>query len=431
MTSPEVESLDMRYAEAVRFLYGLERFGILLGLDNIRALLDKIGNPQDRFRAIHVAGSNGKGSTCTFVNSMLMAAGYRTALYTSPHLNDFRERVRLNNRLLPREELVRAVATILPLYDPERTTFFEFTTALAFLCIAEYDPDVAIIETGLGGRLDATNTVKPLVTVITDISREHEDYLGKGLAAVAGEKAGILKPGAPLVTGAGRKEAREVIIRKAAEVAIPVREFGKDYVGKRTGLHTFTYSSANLRLDLTLSMPGSHQVKNAATAVAVVEELIAQGWAIPESAISEGIGKARFPGRFELLRRSPDVIIDGAHTPEGMRLLKSTFRQVYPGIQPLLLLGMLYDKAYEELVKIIAPIASRVICIAPQGDRRLPPETLATVVRSMGIPASTALTIEDGYKKLEAHAGADDVILAAGSLYMIGPVRKACGIGDE
>ena len=298
MSSAQDRTFEDKYRQAIDFLYSLERFGILLGLENISRLLEQLGNPQSTFPAVHVAGSNGKGSTCAFIFNMLRSAGASVALYTSPHLNDFRERVRLNGELVSKAAIMEATEKVRAVYDPKRTTFFEFTTAVAFDCIAQMKPDIAIVEVGLGGRLDATNTVDSKVTVITDISREHEDYLGMGLASVAREKAGIVKPRVPLITGASRREAREVILRVASEASAPVAEFGKGFSGKRTGIHQFTYRSANLSLeDLQLSMPGSHQVKNASVAIAVIEQLRAQGHLISEEAIRSGLMNTRFPGR--------------------------------------------------------------------------------------------------------------------------------------
>lgn len=426
------QSLNEEYDEAISFMYSLERFGILLGLDNIGSLLNQLGNPEKKFPSVHVAGSNGKGSTSSFVYSVLLEAGLSTALYTSPHLNDFRERIRLNGALVSEESLLKSIRKVRQAYDPERTTFFEFTTAAAFDCIAREKPDMAVIEVGLGGRLDATNTVSPSVTVITDISREHEDYLGVGLAAVAREKAGIIKENVPLITAAGRAEAWAVIESAARQKHAPVKKFGRDFVGVRTSMNTFTYKSSGLVLeDLAMAMPGSHQIKNAALAIAVLEELRALGYKVPDEAIRNGVSKTKFPGRFEILRREPDVVIDGAHTPEGMRLLKSTFRQVYPGIKPLLLLGMLRDKNFKALIDVIVPIAREVVCVAPQGNRALDPEELAAMVREHGIPATVAPDITEGFQRLLEKASPDDVVLAAGSLYMIGPVRRACGIQDD
>ncbi len=432
MPSPSLQNLDEKYNRTVDFLCSMERFGILLGLENISLLLERLGNPQKKFPVVHVAGSNGKGSTASLIYEVLREAGLRAALYTSPHLNDFRERIKLNGAMVSKEALIASTEKIRALYDPDRTTFFEFTTAVAFDYMAQEAPDMAVIEVGLGGRLDATNTVSPCVTVITDISREHEDYLGAGIPAIATEKAGIIKAGVPLITGATRRQARSVILETARGLQAPVKEFGRHFAGIRTGLGRFNYRSGSLTLeDLSLSMPGSHQIKNAALAVAVVEELRSRGYRISDNAVRNGVEKTRFPGRFEILQREPDVIIDGAHTPEGMRLLKSTLRQIYPGIKLYMLLGMLRDKNYKALIKIIAPIAREVVCVPPQGDRALDPEELAEQVRDCGVPAVASNDITEGFQLLLRKASKADVIVAAGSLYMIGPVRRACGIEDD
>ena len=427
-----LENIRQEYANTVAFLCGLERFGILLGLDNITALLAKMGNPQKSFRSVHITGSNGKGSTASFVQGIALAAGMSTALYTSPHLNDFRERVRLDGMLISEKAVIESTNRIKRLYDPVRTTFFEFTTALAFEQIAKFRPNLAVIEVGLGGRLDATNTLEPDVTVITDVSLEHQDYLGSTIADIAWEKAGILKTGKPLVTGASRKQARNVILEKARRFDCPVKEFGLDFRAVRKSSSAFSYHSHYRDLDtVRLSMAASYQLKNAAVAIAVVEELIKIGYDISDDAIREGISATRFPGRFEVLAENPYIIIDGAHTPEGMRLLKSNIRRLFPNRTVRLVLGMLRDKACEDLVSIIAPIATEVACVPPQSDRALDPEELSALVNRLGIPGSSHDTIEGGFEYVRTRSGRDDVIIAVGSLYMIGPVRTACGYPDE
>jgi len=432
MITLSTPSLAPEYQQTVDFLYSLERFGILLGLDNIAALLKKLGNPHRTFPVAHVAGSNGKGSTASFITGIALAAGLKTALYTSPHLNDFRERIRIDGMMVSQEAVIESTDRIRALYDPTRTTFFEFTTALAFDCIAKAKPDLAVIEVGLGGRLDATNTVEPAVTVITDISREHEDYLGHGIASVAREKAGVIKAHVPLVSGAVRHEARQVILDVARELEAPIKEFGRDFQGRRMQGNTFAYRSHTLTLEsLALTMPGSHQMKNASVAIAAVEELMAQGYTITEAAMREGIEATRFAGRFEIIGRDPDIIIDGAHTPEGMRLLKSTVKRLYPGVKPLVLLGMLKDKNYRKLAEIIVPLAREVICVPPLGDRALDPTELAAFVRELGVPAEAFPEIIEGFMRLMEKATKTDLILATGSLYMIGLVRRACGVAEE
>lgn len=432
MSHASVRTVEDQYRETYNFLCSLERFGILLGLENISLLLEKLGNPHRTFPVIHVGGSNGKGSTAAIICGILRESGLKTALYTSPHLNDFRERIRLNGSMISREAVIASTRKIRSVYDPERTTFFEFTTAVAFDCMAEAQPDMAVVEVGLGGRLDATNTVDPLVTIVTDVSREHEDYLGVGISSVAREKAGIIKRGVPVVTGASRSKARKVMREVAGQKDAPIKEFGRDFRAIRTGIQTFSYaSSKSVVEDLTLAMPGGHQIKNAALACAAVEELRGKGYVIPDAAVQQGIQTTKFAGRFEIINKSPDVIIDGAHTPESMRLLKSTFRQLYPGISPLVLTGMLREKNWKEMVRILAPMAREVVCVSPQGDRALDAEEMASRVREFGVPVSVSNTIEHGFRMLLQKASRDQVVLAAGSLYMIGPVRRACGLGEE
>lgn len=425
-------TVDRAYDETYTFLCSLERFGILLGLDNIRSLLAKLGNPQLRFPVVHIAGSNGKGSVAAIVTAILRSAGYRTALYTSPHLNDFRERIRIDGALVSKEAVIRAAEKVREVYDPEKTTFFEFTTAVAFLCIAEERPDIAIVEVGLGGRLDATNTVNPLVTVITDISREHEDYLGKGIESVAREKAGVIKVGVPVVSGAVRKAARKVIRETAVSRDAPLLEFGRDFTAVPSADRSFTFHGPGRYLEnLNSALAGSHQVKNAALAVAVIEELNRRGFTVGEDAIRRGTAAARFPGRFEQVAEKPDVIIDAAHTPESIRLLKSTFTKLYPGVRPLVITGMLAEKNWREMAKILATMADRVMCVPPQGNRALDPAMLADEFARHGISARIAPTVEEGFRDVMEIAEPGDVVLAVGSLYMIGPVRRECGLPDE
>jgi dihydrofolate synthase / folylpolyglutamate synthase len=420
------------YNRVISFLHSFDRFGILLGLENVRSLLEALRNPQEKLKVVHIAGSNGKGSTASYINSVAMAAGLKTGLYTSPHLNDFRERIRINGCMVSRQDIIDSAAQVQRVYDPERTTFFEYTTAMAFLIMEANNLDLAVIEVGLGGRLDATNVVDPMVTVITDISREHEDYLGFGISSVAKEKAGIIKPGVPLITGASRKDARLVITDIAHSLGAPTKEFGREFLGKPSGLGSMSYKSSSMELrNLKLGMFGSHQVKNAALALATIEELILKGYPIGEEAMRSGLGTTRFPGRFEILAKKPDVIIDGAHTPEGMRLLKSTLQRLYPCKKPLLLLGMLKDKNYDILVRTICPTAGFVVCVEPQSDRALAAGDLAQIIRGLGVPAEHASNVREGYGLLRSRAAAEDVIVATGSLYMIGEVRRACGIDDD
>lgn len=427
-----VQDVDNEFERTYAFLCSLDRFGILLGLENITNLLNSIGNPQESFQSVHITGSKGKGSTASFLNSILLKANLETALYTSPHLNDYRERVRINGKMISKEEVIESVQKVKAVYDPERTTYFEFTTAVAFDCIARRKPDLAIIEVGLGGRLDATNTINPLVSIITDIAKEHEEYLGQGIYSVAKEKAGIIKKSTPTLTSATRKEALQAILETATARSSNVKIFGKDFKGKRVGPSSFDYLSAGVTMKgLDYSLAGGHQMKNASLAIAAVEELRRNGYFIPETAIRAGIDQAVFPGRFEIVSTRPDIVIDAAHTVDSMRLLRNTLERSYPNKKPFALIGMLAEKNYQDMLKIIQPIVGKVICVKPQGNRALDGEELAAAARSIGMDADSSPSVEKALNTLKGLARAEDLILATGSIYMIGLVRKACGLDDE
>jgi dihydrofolate synthase/folylpolyglutamate synthase len=426
------QDLDREYEEAYSFICSLDRFGILLGLENITSLLSDIGSPQEKFPAIHIAGSKGKGSTAAFLNSILLQANIKTALYTSPHLNDFRERIRINGKMISKEEVIESMKKVKAVYNPSRTTYFEFTTALAFDCIAKHQPRLAIVEVGLGGRLDATNLVNPLVSIITDISREHEDYLGEGLYAIAKEKAGIIKEGVPVVTSASREESLRAILETVAARSAGIKIFGRDFRGFPASLGAFDYQSARVTMkELEYSLAGLHQIRNASLAIAAVEEIRRNGFFIPEIAIRKGLAQAFFPARFELVSRNPDIIIDAAHTLESIEFLIKTMNARYPNKRPILLLGMLKEKNYPMMLKALRPIAERVVCVKPQGDRALEAQELARAAGDAGMEATAAHTIEDGLVAVKDMASEDDLILVTGSLYMLGPVRRACGLEDE
>lgn len=424
--------VDREFEETYSFLCSLDRFGILLGLENITNLLAAIGNPQETFPAIHIAGSKGKGSTAAFLNSILVNANINTALYTSPHLNDFRERIRINGQMISKEEVIESANKVKQVYNPSRTTYFEFTTALAFDCIAGRRPDCAIIEVGLGGRLDATNTITPLVSVITDISREHEDYLGEGIYSIAKEKAGIIKENVPAITSASHKEAAQAILETAAARSARVKIFGLDFTATEASDASFDYQSARVTMkELDYSLAGVHQIRNAALAIAAVEEIRRHNFFVPETAIRKGLGNTAFPGRFELVSTQPDIIIDAAHTVESIQSLRNTMENKYPQKEPLLLVGMLQEKNYKEMLRILASMSSRAVCVTPQLGRALDANELARAARETGLDAIAETTIERGLQTVKGMAQPDDVILATGSLYMIGPVRRACGLADE
>ena len=401
------------YPESVRFLYALgnEIKTAKLGLERIRRVLDALGNPQRSYRIVHVAGTNGKGSTCAMIDAGLRAAGIRTGLFTSPHLIEPTERIQIDGIPVSTEQFRRAFDVV---HQAAETldldchpTYFETVTAMAFWLFREMRIEIAVVEVGLGGRLDATNVVDPILTVITPIDFDHEAYLGHTLEAIAGEKAGILKPGVPAVFARQRPEAAAVLARKAADLGICVRH-AEDFAVRDLSIDARGASFSGLRVPLA----GEHQVENAITAVLALEEL-----KVP----SAGIAEARWPGRLEHVSPNPDVILDGAHNPAGARALVQYLTRFYPGRKIWIIFGAMRDKAIEEIAGILFPIASELIFTAPDYPRALRPQALAEIAGRGEIAAS----VHEALESAKSRAGYDDVIVITGSLFLVGDARRA------
>ena len=414
----------MNYPDSVRFLYSLgnEIKTAKLGLERIRAVLEALGRPQDRLRFLHVAGTNGKGSTCAMVESALRAAGApygpRTGLFTSPHLAEPTERIRIGGRPVAAERFAEAfdrVHAVNALED--HTTYFETVTAMALLVFAEERADMVVLEVGLGGRLDATNVVSPDLCVITPVDFDHEAFLGKSLESIAGEKAGILKPGVPAVFARQRPEAARVLDQRAAELSIPVfrttdwsvRDLDVDARGSRFRL------TGERDLGLACPLAGEHQVENAVTAAVALARL-----GVADSAIETGIARTRWPGRLERVSERPEIILDGAHNPAGARALAAYIDRFYSHRPVRLIYGAMRDKAIDEISGILFPRAQQVIVTAPQQARALAPEALRDIGAHPGL--RTAPTLRDALALVE-DASPEDVIFITGSLFLVAEAR--------
>lgn len=352
-----------------------------LGLDRTRELLAGLGNPQDRFRAVHVAGTNGKGSTCVFIASILQAAGYRVGLFTSPYIIEFSDRIRVDGCNISPEDLMettRAVRDVAEAME-DHPTEFELMTAVAFTHFARQGCDICVVEVGLGGRLDSTNVLaRPDVCVITPIALDHTELLGDTLAAIAGEKAGIIKPGVPVVSAVQEPAAMGAIAARAVEQKAPLTCVDGDQVEGTPD--DFSYRSwQHLRLGLL----GSYQPQNAATALEVIAVLRGKGWAVDDEAVRSGLEDVVWPGRFELLGESPDFIVDGGHNPQGAKALVDSLAQRYAGRPVLFVMGVLADKDYPAMVReIVGYEGTRaIICIEPPSPRALSTADLAQAVR--------------------------------------------------
>lgn len=409
----------MTYPESVQFLYSLgnEVKTIKLGLDRIRAVLDALGNPQRAYRIVHVAGTNGKGSVCAMIDAGLRAAGVHTGLFTSPHLIEPTERIQIDGFPATHAEFERAFnavhETAAKLDLDVHPTYFETVTAMALWLFRERRVDTAVIEVGLGGRLDATNIVEPALTVITPIDMDHQFYLGDTLPEIAAEKAGILKPGVPAIFSKQLPEAAQVLDTRAAELNIPVRR--ADNYEIRDIEVTSRGSHFN---GVTCPLPGEHQVDNAITAVLALQAL-----GVPP----QGIEETRWPGRIEHVTPNPDTILDGAHNPAGARALANYLQRFYLnkelGAKRIwMIFGAMRDKDVREVGEILWPIAHELVFTAPTapGNRALEPETL----RGLAGRGHTEPTIQAAYDYTLKQITADDVVVITGSLYLIGEARQ-------
>lgn len=358
------------------YLYGLEKYGILLGLENIKIVLSLIGNPEKKIKTVHIVGTNGKGSTAVFLSNILISSGYKVGLYTSPHLVKFNERIKINNRKISDKDIERIAFTIKnnidkSVYKDRPYTFFEITTALAFQYFYEKGVDIAIIEAGLGGRLDATNVLSPLLTIITNVGLEHKEFLGDTLEKIAFEKGSVIKQGVPVITAVDHLGALQVISSIAKEKNARLYILGKDFNYERKNLFEFDYKGLkseykNLRLQKLI---GLNQFKNASLSIAGIEILIDNNFKIPVNSIKDGISKAKWEGRFEIIKKRPLFIIDGAHNPHGIQSLIENINSFFPSKKFIFILNVLKDKDINEMIDSIKPY-SLLICLCPNKNER-------------------------------------------------------------
>ncbi len=414
----------MDYPDSVEYLYtlGNESKTLKLDLDAMATLLDALGNPHRSFRSVHVAGTNGKGSTSAMIEAGLRAAGVRTGLYTSPHLVEPTERIRLAGVPVTPQQFSAAFG-IVHLAAEELLTagklethpsYFDTVTAMAFLLFRELKVDMAVIEVGLGGRLDSTNVVTPVISVITPIDFDHEKILGGSLEQIAMEKAGILKPGVPAVFARQRPEAEKILEARARELNIPVVRT-TDEAAKLLEIDARGCRFRVNGLEVRCPLAGEHQLENAVTAVAALNEL-----RTPDHAIVTGIAATRWPGRLELVRENPALILDGAHNPGGARALANYMRRFFANRTRWLIYGAMRDKSVQEITEILFPEAHHVIVTAPGMPRAVRPETL---VAAIGHPDIRVAPDLDAALGIAREANPEDVIFLTGSLYLVGEAK--------
>lgn len=414
------------YKSCLKEMYAFRRFGIKLGLSTIKTILTGLQNPQNSFRSIHVAGTNGKGSIASLLAAILKEAGYTVGLYTSPHLVRFNERICINGTPISDAEVVACYEAVKRVHPGDRDpTFFEYTTAMALYEFGRQKVDWAVIETGMGGRLDATNIISPAITIISNISLEHQSYLGRTIALIAREKGGIIKRNTPVITGATQKNAIAVLKEIAKTRSAPFYRRGDAFRVRKSRPGTFTYwglkkTWRNLRVNL----PGEHQLINAALALAACE-ILGNGTAdIPDEAIRTGLTTNSWPGRLEIVSASPLVILDGAHNRVAAQNLAKYLYANLKNRRITLVVGILDDKPYSAMLKSLLPHCSRVILTRPKIDRGLPPETLFPVAKKIVDDVTILPNVATAVTYAIKTSSPQDAVCIAGSLYVVGEAKE-------
>ena len=415
--------------EAVAYIDTFQWQAHAPGLERIRTLLHALGDPQKELKFVHVAGTNGKGSVCAYLASVLRCAGYRVGLCTSPFLEDFRERIQADGELIPPEVLGELTELARPAAEAmeDHPTEFELITAVAMLYFRRCRCDIVVLEVGLGGALDASNVIDvPEAAVITAMGMDHAAILGPTLADIAAAKAGIIKPGGTVVSFGGCPEADAVIRERCREQGAQLTEV--DFSRLRvvgTGLDGTDLEFAPYGA-LHVPLVGLYQAKNAAVAVTTVEVLEKRGWEISRRALEQGLASVCWPGRLEVVRRTGPVILrDGAHNAHGMAATVESLRALFPGKKLTILMGVMADKDVEDMLKLLAPIAGQVFTVRPESPRAMPAEELAALVNRYGVPAVPCAGVAAGLQAAAEAAGADGAVCALGSLYLVGEVRRA------
>ena len=414
--------------EAIDYIHSFQWEKHAPGLGRMRQLLQMLGDPQKELKFVHVAGTNGKGSTRAMLASVLKAAGYRVGLNTSPYIVTFHERIRVDGEMISDEALAALTERVRPAAEAmeEHPTEFELITAIAMLYFKEQNCDIVVLEVGLGGGLDASNVIDcPEVAVLTAMGMDHAALLGPTLADVAAAKAGIVKEGGTVVSYGGCPEADAVFRKVCAEQNADLRE--ADFSRLENIALDLTGGTFDMRpyRGLRVSLAGAYQVRNAAVVITAAEVLREKGWNIPEEAVAQGLANVRWPGRFEVLREKPLFLLDGAHNAHGMRAAAESLRMLLPKEKVTLVLGILADKDVEEMLDLVAPLAKRAFVIRPDSPRALPAESLCELLCARGVESLPCETVEAAVGAAVDAEGEDGAVCALGSLYLSGAVKAA------
>ena len=425
----------MNYEEAIEYIHSTYKFGSKLGLENIGRLTELLGNPQDSYKVIHVAGTNGKGSTCNLIKEVLVDAGYKTGLFISPYLEEFTERIQVNNKPIDKDSLSRITTLVKDKIDImlsegyNHPTEFEVVTAIGFEYFKEQNIDFLVLEVGLGGRFDSTNIVKsPLLSVITSISYDHTEYLGDTLEKIAYEKAGIIKENSNVVIFPQGENIKNVIRKKAIENNTKVYEVSSKNIEKIKSDITgqwFKYLKKDVfNIDeLKINLLGEHQLLNALTALQSLEVVKKEGYNISSENVKNGFSKCKFPGRFEVINKNPLIVLDGGHNTDGIKQLSRTLEEYFKDKKIIFFYGMLKDKDPKAFFDYILPLAKEVYTLTPASPRAVKAEDLAKSIESNYNIKATALQSYDLVLTVLKSADKSDIIAFAGSLYLVGGIR--------
>jgi dihydrofolate synthase/folylpolyglutamate synthase len=426
----------MNYSASIDYLYSLQKHGIKLGLETMATLMARLDSPHTRFRTLHIAGTNGKGSTAAMAAAILQADGYRVGLYTSPHLVDFRERIRVDGEMIAEERVSQLTQQVRDLcrYDLS-PTFFECTTAMAFQYFAEASVDVAVVEVGLGGRFDATNVVQSVACAITTIALDHQEYLGPTLSSIAAEKAGIIKPRIPVVVGQLDTEAEETIDRIALERQAPMHRLNRDFRTVGATTNRFDYQGVSSRYEgLSCPLAGRHQLDNVACALALLEVAVAERILVSEEAIRQGLRSVKWEGRFEIVERRPTTVLDGAHNPAAAVALADSLSEMMrdrPQGRLILVLGMMRDKNHQGFIAPLRHLIGEVVLTQADLPRSATVPELRAALQDWLPSLHEAPVPADALALAKQLAGPDDLICVAGSLMLVGDVKavyRGCGL---
>jgi dihydrofolate synthase/folylpolyglutamate synthase len=440
--------VSLSYREALNYLYSLTNYEMkaasayapqFFDLRRVQRLLDALGNPELEFKSLHIAGTKGKGSVSAMLASVLNAAGYRTGLYTSPHVHSFRERIQVVEAPIPEADFARLAAQLRVVADADKElTTFEVATALAFAHFAQTGVDVAVVEVGLGGRLDATNVILPAVAVISTIGHDHMHILGKTLAQIAGEKAGIIKEGVPVVSAPQARAALEVIEHTAAQKHAPLHVVSQEWhwQGTHHALECQQFSASRRAgnpapyeplsyEDLCLPLLGKHQLRNAAVVLETIEVLRGEGIPVSEQAVRQGLRRVIWPARFEIMGRSPYFIVDGAHNVDSARVLVRALQEYFPGTRPWFVLGILSDKDIPAILHQLLPHGQRVTFVRPRHPRAADPLQLQDEAAHYGIATEIVEDVGDATRRALQQVSPGGLVLATGSFTTAGAAREA------